>query len=165
MSTEHHGIPFTGGRGEPGEPDRGARYVIRWRSDPRYVLCGHATEGFVDVRDRATVSARHCGWHIDADTGIVTLAADAEEYIPRVLTLLLGPSGHGPALRRLATPADRDQRWTWTGRALLSHKHSTADKLAVHVGHRAGEGAYGLKMVLPGSGGPEHEWELVRASG
>ncbi|MFI9309333.1 hypothetical protein [Streptomyces triculaminicus] len=154
MRPQHDPTPFGG------PIERGAAYVLQWRADPRYVLCGHATEGFVDVREHGTVTERHSAWHIDTDTGVVTLAADAHDPVPRVLTLLLGPAGHGPALRRLATPADTAQRWNWTGRALMSHKHSTADKLALHVGRERGAGGYGLRMVLPKKGVPDHEWQL-----
>ncbi|MEU1310830.1 hypothetical protein ABZ419_18340 [Streptomyces cinnamoneus] len=158
MSTEETYAPFGG------EIEYGAKYALQWRADPRYVLCGHATEGFVDVRDRGTVSERHYAWHIDTTTGVLTLAADAADPVPRVLTLLLGPAGPGPVLRRLATPADRTQCWNWTGRALMSHRHSTADKLAVHVGRSSGAGAYGITMVLPGNGAPDHEWQLLRSA-
>ncbi|MEU4211341.1 hypothetical protein AB0F13_15325 [Streptomyces sp. NPDC026206] len=157
MSTQHHYTPFGG------EIEQGVKYAVQWKADPRYVLCGHATEGFVDVRDRGTVTEHHYAWHIDTATGVVTLAADAGEHVPRVLTLLLGPAGHSPVLRRLATPADRTQRWNWTGRALMSHRHSTADKLAVHVGRKSGDGSYGITMVLPANGAPAHEWQLLKA--
>ncbi|MFI9200676.1 hypothetical protein [Streptomyces sp. NPDC053048] len=155
MSPQQPRAPFGG------ELERGTPYVIQWRTDPRYVLCGHATEGFVDVRDHSTVAEHQSAWHIDTDSGVVTLAVDADEPVPRVLTLLLGPAGHRPVLRRLGTPTEAAQRWNWTGRALLSHKHSTADKLAVHVARAAGASAYGLRMVLPKGGVPDHEWQLI----
>ncbi|MFI1967866.1 hypothetical protein [Streptomyces cinnamoneus] len=158
MSTEGTYTPFGG------ELERGVKYAVQWRADPRYVLCGDLTHGVVDVRDRATAAERDYAWHIDAVTGTVTLAAAADEHTPRVLTLLLGRTGLRPVLRRLVSPRVSTQRWNWTGRALMSHNQPADDKLAVHVGDRSADGGYGLRMVLPTGGVPAHEWQLLRSA-